>query len=98
MTGGAGEATARVYLGWRLLKSDPQDVAFNVYRSTAGGEPVKLNEIRSPRRPISSITRPHFDRANSWFVRPVVEGQEKDASEAAELVADAPCDSTDPFL
>src|SRR6185436_14715942 len=24
----------RVYLGWRLLKSDPTDVAFDVYRQT----------------------------------------------------------------
>ena len=28
----------KVYLGWRLLKNDPEYIAFNVYRSTAGGE------------------------------------------------------------
>jgi hypothetical protein len=32
-----------VYLGWRLLKSDPEDVAFNVYRSNAGGPAIGLN-------------------------------------------------------
>lgn len=26
---------AGVYVGWRLLKSDPAGIAFNVYRSTA---------------------------------------------------------------
>ncbi|MEW6358002.1 MAG: hypothetical protein AB1696_16835 [Planctomycetota bacterium] len=33
----------RVYLGWRLLDSDPKDIAFNVYRSIEGKQPEKLN-------------------------------------------------------
>ena len=33
----------QVYLGWRLLKEDPADVAFNVYRRTDGGSAVKVN-------------------------------------------------------
>ncbi len=30
-------------MGWRLLGTDPDDIAFNVYRSTGGAAPVKLN-------------------------------------------------------
>ncbi|MCA1685499.1 MAG: hypothetical protein LC745_05845 [Planctomycetia bacterium] len=26
----------KVYLGWRLLGTEPEGVAFNVYRATAG--------------------------------------------------------------
>lgn len=37
----AGER--RVYVGWRLLASDPPDVAFNVYRSSGGKSAEKLN-------------------------------------------------------
>ena len=33
----------QVYLGWRLLKEDPADVAFNVYRRTDGGSAVLVN-------------------------------------------------------
>jgi hypothetical protein len=33
-----------VDLGWRLFESDPAGRVFNVYRSTAGGEAVKLND------------------------------------------------------
>jgi rhamnogalacturonan endolyase len=33
----------KVYVGWRLLETDPADAAFNVYRSAAGGAPQKLN-------------------------------------------------------
>ena len=27
----------KVFVGWRLLGTDPDDIAFNVYRSTGGG-------------------------------------------------------------
>ncbi|MBP8303518.1 MAG: silent information regulator protein Sir2, partial [Phycisphaerae bacterium] len=33
----------KVYVGWRLLKTDPEGVAFHVYRTTAGGSPVRVN-------------------------------------------------------
>jgi rhamnogalacturonan endolyase len=34
---------AKVFVGWRLLGTDPEDIGFNVYRSTSGRAPVKLN-------------------------------------------------------
>ncbi|MBP7050136.1 MAG: silent information regulator protein Sir2 [Phycisphaerae bacterium] len=76
-----------VYLGWRLLKDDPQDVTFNVYRSTAGESPTKLND-----RPIAATTdfvddKAPTDRPNAWFVRAIVDGVEREASESAELAA-----------
>src|SRR5688572_1773959 len=33
----------RAYLSWRLLQSDPEDAAFNVYRAAANGAGVKIN-------------------------------------------------------
>ena len=33
----------QVYVGWRLLADDPDDIAFELHRSEAGAEPVKLN-------------------------------------------------------
>src|SRR5687767_350162 len=32
----------KVYVSWRLLKTDPADIAFNVYRSTVGSAATKL--------------------------------------------------------
>jgi rhamnogalacturonan endolyase len=80
----------KVYLGWRLLKNDPENVAFNVYRSTAGGQPVKLNA-----QPIGKTTDFIDDKAplgqsNAWWIKPVVDGREHEASEKAELAADSP--------
>ena len=36
-------ATNQAYIGWRLLGTDPADIAFNLYRSAGGGAAVKLN-------------------------------------------------------
>jgi len=41
----------RVYLGWRLLASDPREAAFNVFRCEAGGQPEQVN-----RGPIQTTT------------------------------------------
>ncbi|MBU6222090.1 MAG: hypothetical protein KGR24_04990, partial [Planctomycetes bacterium] len=35
--------SSRVYVNWRMLGTDPAAIAFNVYRSTDGGTPVKRN-------------------------------------------------------
>ena len=32
-----------VYIGWRLLGTDPAGIAFNVYRTAGSAPPVKLN-------------------------------------------------------
>ena len=33
-----------MYVGWRLLGTDPAGLAFNVYRATGAGAPVRLND------------------------------------------------------
>ena len=35
-------SSTQVYVGWRLLGNDPEDIAFNLYRSANGGTPVKV--------------------------------------------------------
>ncbi|MBC8470826.1 MAG: hypothetical protein H8D56_15245 [Planctomycetes bacterium] len=80
----------KVYLGWRLLKTDPENIAFNVYRSTAEQAPVKLNS-----QPLTKTTdfvdeNAPLDRANAWFVKPVFNGREKGACERAALPANPP--------
>src|SRR4030042_1879462 len=63
-----------IYIGWRLLGTDPNDIAFNLYRSTDEAEPVKLNDL-----PMTQSTN-YIDRGvnlgqpNSYFVKPVIEG------------------------
>lgn len=34
-----------VYIGWRLFATDPESIAFNVYRLAGGSAPVRLNAV-----------------------------------------------------
>ncbi len=86
----AAAAGKHVYVGWRLLKGDPPTVAFNVYRSTAGATPVRLNARPLTRTTDFVDTTAPLDRENAWTVRAVVNGRELEASERAVLQANAP--------
>ena len=35
--------STQVYVGWRLLGNDPEDIAFNVWRAAGAAAPVKIN-------------------------------------------------------
>jgi rhamnogalacturonan endolyase len=84
------QGEGRVFVSWRLLGSDPEATAFNLYRATGGARPVKRTA-----RPLAEVT--HFvdekvdlTKAVSYFVRPVINGREREASRAFTLPADAP--------
>lgn len=69
----------RVYVGWRMLRTDPNDIAFNLYHRN-GDQVLRLND-----RPISQSTNyvdagVDVNSANAYFVRPVVGGEEQQAS------------------
>jgi len=86
----AVNSDGKAYLGWRLLKDDPAGVAFNVYRRTVGGKPVRVNP-----RPITASTNlvdtaAPMDKENVWYVRPVVGGREQSPSEEVTLAANSP--------
>ena len=78
----------QVYLGWRLLATDANGTAFNVYRSVEGTEAVKLNK-----KPVAATTdfidEQPAPKGSTYWVRPVIEGNELDPSEKALLKANA---------
>ena len=37
------QGDGNIYVGWRMLGTDPDDVAFNLYRTTGTRKSVKLN-------------------------------------------------------
>lgn len=70
------QADGRVWVGWRLLGTDPDALAFNLYRSAGGARAVRLND-----RPITGPTnfvdeRADASKSHSYFVRPVSKGGE----------------------
>jgi rhamnogalacturonan endolyase len=79
-----------VYVGWRLLGTDPSDIAFNVYRASGAGAPVRLNP-----QPITATTNlvdgsADLSLTNAYTVRPVLQGTELAASAPFVLAANAP--------
>ncbi|MDP4270631.1 MAG: autotransporter-associated beta strand repeat-containing protein, partial [Bacteroidota bacterium] len=78
-----------VYVSWRLLATDPQNIGFNVYRSINGAEVIKLNST-----PITATTDYTDNSAstsatNSYFVKPVLNGVETTASKPFTIQGNA---------
>jgi len=79
-----------VFVSWRLLATDPEDVAFNLYRATDGEPALKLN-----REPIRDVTwfldgTADLARVNRYFVCAVAGGVEQPPGRAFVLAANTP--------
>jgi rhamnogalacturonan endolyase len=66
----------QVFISWRLLGTEPQHTAFNIYRRQGEQKPVPLNTS-----PLTTAT--HFidsladlSASNSWLIKPVLNGKE----------------------
>ncbi len=84
------QGDGKVFVSWRLLGTDSDKIAFNLYRATAGGKPTKLNS-----QPITDATsfvdaQADLTKANSYFVRPMLNGREQEASKLFSLPANTP--------
>src|SRR5215218_3412017 len=74
------QGEGKVYVGWRLLGTDPGVISFNVYRSAGGGPTARLNPqpITSSTNFVDSAADP--STSNAYVVRPVLDGREQAAS------------------
>lgn len=84
------KTTDTVFVSWRMLGTEPDAIAFNLYRNTPGQTPVKLNE-----QPITGGTnfndaKADLTKTNTYFVKAVLNGKEQDAGKAFTLAANAP--------
>ncbi|MGW0520838.1 rhamnogalacturonan lyase family protein [Crossiella sp. NPDC003009] len=80
-------SNSAVLVSWRLLGLDPDGIGFNVYRSTAGGQEVKLNSAVLTGGANFTDSTADLARSNSYRVRPVVNGAEQPPSGAVTLTA-----------
>jgi len=81
----------KVYIGWRLLASDSNSTAFNVYRRAGEAKPERLNDAPLVKTTDFVDASAKADVEYSWFVRPVVGDEEGPASREAraKVVKDA---------
>lgn len=84
------QTDGKVFVGWRLLGTDPEGIAFNVYRVTGGGSPVKLNAqaLKQSTQLVDAAVK--LDQTNAYYVRPVLDGKEQAPSARFTLLANAP--------
>ena len=85
---------SNVFISWRLLALDPSDIGFNIYRSTAGGNAIKLNSSVLTGGTNYTDTTADLTKDNSYYVKPVIKGKEDAASASFTLTAnhaDEPC-------
>ncbi|HWA27178.1 MAG TPA: MBG domain-containing protein, partial [Lacunisphaera sp.] len=83
-------SSSEAFVSWRMLGTDPDDVAFNLYRSTGGGPAVLLNASPLTGGTNYNDATADLTQANAYFVRPVLGGVEQADSATFTLAADAP--------
>lgn len=100
---GIHKSDGAVFLSWRLLATDPEDVAFNVYRRTAvehqmdwgifaSASDPQPADVRLNAAPIRDVTwfvdeAPHLHFDTLYYVRPVVEGEELEPGKSVQFFA-----------
>src|SRR5438874_12714243 len=83
---GGGE----VFVSWRLLGTDPENIRFNVYREVAGEVPLKLNGEPLVKATWFTDRDAKLEKATSYFVRPLLNGKESGPSGHFTFEAHAP--------
>ncbi|UKT66150.1 rhamnogalacturonan lyase [Pedobacter mucosus] len=78
-----------VFVSWRVLGTDPNDISFNLYRKTDQSPAVKLNKTPITGATIFTDKTVNFKGQNEWFVKPVLNGKEQMESAAYVLKKDA---------
>jgi rhamnogalacturonan endolyase len=84
------QGSGRVFVSWRLLGTEPADLAFNVYRAAGTAAPVRLNASPLTTGTNYQDTGVSFAQPVAYTVRAVVGGIEQAASAPFTLPANAP--------
>lgn len=83
------------FISWRVLGTDPTDLAFNLYRKSGNEAAVKLNAkpITGATNFVDSLANDH--QSNTWFVKSVLNGKEKEENGSFTLKGNA---SVKPYI
>ncbi|MGV3587841.1 MAG: rhamnogalacturonan lyase [Adhaeribacter sp.] len=80
----------KVFVSWRMLGNDPENIAFNLYRKSGSKSPTKLNKqpLGQSTNFIDATVDLKFD--NEYFVKPILKKKEQAASTSFTLPAQVP--------
>lgn len=84
------EGDGQVFIGWRLLGTEPLETQFNVYRKSGDAQPVKLNPqpLSGPTHLID--TNPNLNVETVYTVRAISGEREQSENRGFVLAADPP--------
>ena len=83
------QGDGKVFVSWRLLGNDPDEIAFNLYRATATAT-NRVNPVPLTNATCCLDTNAPLEVKTAWFVRPVLRGEEQAPSTPFTLAARAP--------
>jgi rhamnogalacturonan endolyase len=85
------EGKGKVFVSWRLLATEPDDIAFNLYRTT-DGKTIKLNSQPLTKGTNFTDESAETSKLITYIVKPVIKGKEQsgDNDHGYTLPADAP--------
>jgi autotransporter-associated beta strand protein len=83
-------SNTEMFVSWRLLGTDPTDIAFNLYRSADSGPATLLNATPITGATHFTDTTANFAQTNAYHVRPLLFGTEQAASASFTVAASAP--------
>jgi autotransporter-associated beta strand protein len=82
----------QLFISWRFLATDPDDIAFNLYRQIGTGTATLLNStpITGATNYVWTVTGTDLSTASRIFVKPVINGIEGAEGGSWNLVANQP--------
>lgn len=84
------QGNGKVFVSWRMFATDPDDIAFNIYRTTGNAQPKKLNS-----KPITESTnfvdeKVDSTQQNSYTIKTLLKGKETETSRPFIIGVNAP--------
>ena len=80
----------RVFVSWRMLGTEPDQISYNIYRISNKTKPEKLNANPITNTTFFIDTSVDLSKENAWFIRSVLNGKEQASSKSFAISANAP--------
>jgi rhamnogalacturonan endolyase len=78
------------YIGWRVLGTDPDNLAFNLYRKSGNEKAVKINDQIITGATNFIDAKASVQENNTWFVKTVLNGIEKETTGSFTIPSESP--------
>ncbi|NWJ52917.1 MAG: rhamnogalacturonan lyase [Bacteroidetes bacterium] len=84
------KANDSVYIGWRLLGTELEGIAFNIYRKSGNEDPIKLNKVPITKSTNFEDGKINFAIDNFYTIKTLSKGIEIETSKPFILKANSP--------